>query len=304
MELKHLKAFEDVKGGIPVEALNALLDNRDKYVDELLEVIDFTVHNARDLAMDRNFLLHIIAMHTLAYYREKRAYPGIITMAKLPVKVINPLLEDTITEGLSSIIASVCDGNLEPIKDVIESGECDAYVRKAAITSLVALVANGVVDRDIVVNYFKELFGQKIHLLNEDIIVDLIHESLNLHPLALAEEIKTANAGDVLGYYAPDFDDDLSEQTAKNDEVILEKMKLSPDYKFIIKEDVLLLAKWLGNTGVHECLGRDGFIDDNDDHDDDEFFFKNTTTVQKKKKVERNEPCPCGSGKKFKKCCG
>ncbi|RPI33784.1 MAG: hypothetical protein EHM67_15050 [Hyphomicrobiaceae bacterium] len=21
-------------------------------------------------------------------------------------------------------------------------------------------------------------------------------------------------------------------------------------------------------------------------------------------KVERNEPCPCGSGKKFKKCCG
>lgn len=23
-----------------------------------------------------------------------------------------------------------------------------------------------------------------------------------------------------------------------------------------------------------------------------------------KSKIERNEPCPCGSGKKFKKCCG
>ena len=22
------------------------------------------------------------------------------------------------------------------------------------------------------------------------------------------------------------------------------------------------------------------------------------------KKVKRNEPCPCGSGKKYKKCCG
>jgi len=22
------------------------------------------------------------------------------------------------------------------------------------------------------------------------------------------------------------------------------------------------------------------------------------------KKVGRNDPCPCGSGKKFKKCCG
>jgi uncharacterized protein YecA (UPF0149 family) len=23
-----------------------------------------------------------------------------------------------------------------------------------------------------------------------------------------------------------------------------------------------------------------------------------------KKKIGRNEPCPCGSGKKYKKCCG
>lgn len=28
-----------------------------------------------------------------------------------------------------------------------------------------------------------------------------------------------------------------------------------------------------------------------------------TTVVRKKKKIGRNELCPCGSGKKFKKCC-
>lgn len=27
-------------------------------------------------------------------------------------------------------------------------------------------------------------------------------------------------------------------------------------------------------------------------------------TIQKEKKIGRNDPCPCGSGKKFKKCCG
>jgi preprotein translocase subunit SecA len=26
--------------------------------------------------------------------------------------------------------------------------------------------------------------------------------------------------------------------------------------------------------------------------------------VKKEKKVGRNDPCPCGSGKKYKKCCG
>jgi hypothetical protein len=30
----------------------------------------------------------------------------------------------------------------------------------------------------------------------------------------------------------------------------------------------------------------------------------NTTTVKSEKKIGRNDPCPCGSGKKYKKCCG
>ncbi len=31
---------------------------------------------------------------------------------------------------------------------------------------------------------------------------------------------------------------------------------------------------------------------------------KGSGTVVKDKKISRNDPCPCGSGKKYKKCCG
>jgi preprotein translocase subunit SecA len=31
---------------------------------------------------------------------------------------------------------------------------------------------------------------------------------------------------------------------------------------------------------------------------------KPKTVVRKNKKIGRNDPCPCGSGKKYKKCCG
>ena len=31
---------------------------------------------------------------------------------------------------------------------------------------------------------------------------------------------------------------------------------------------------------------------------------KKSGTEKKKKKVGRNDPCPCGSGKKYKFCCG
>ncbi|MDW7740673.1 MAG: SEC-C metal-binding domain-containing protein [Bacillota bacterium] len=38
------------------------------------------------------------------------------------------------------------------------------------------------------------------------------------------------------------------------------------------------------------------------------FLFKGSVNEAKGgmggKKIGRNEPCPCGSGKKYKKCCG
>ena len=31
---------------------------------------------------------------------------------------------------------------------------------------------------------------------------------------------------------------------------------------------------------------------------------ENKTVVNKDKKIGRNDPCPCGSGRKYKNCCG
>jgi len=32
--------------------------------------------------------------------------------------------------------------------------------------------------------------------------------------------------------------------------------------------------------------------------------LKNSRTIKNEDKIGRNDPCPCGSGKKYKKCCG
>lgn len=41
---------------------------------------------------------------------------------------------------------------------------------------------------------------------------------------------------------------------------------------------------------------------------EDEIFYEFTAPKQipvvKEKKIYPNDPCPCGSGKKYKKCCG
>lgn len=40
------------------------------------------------------------------------------------------------------------------------------------------------------------------------------------------------------------------------------------------------------------------------EEEDIEDVYINTQTVVKDFKTGRNDPCPCGSGKKYKKCCG
>ena len=41
-----------------------------------------------------------------------------------------------------------------------------------------------------------------------------------------------------------------------------------------------------------------------EDVSDLEILLNPQKTMLAEKKVGRNEPCPCGSGKKYKKCCG
>jgi SWIM/SEC-C metal-binding protein len=44
--------------------------------------------------------------------------------------------------------------------------------------------------------------------------------------------------------------------------------------------------------------------DNPEDTEDLDILLNPVKTKIAEKKVGRNEPCPCGSGKKYKKCCG
>lgn len=70
-------------------------------------------------------------------------------------------------------------------------------------------------------------------------------------------------------------------------------------------------------SSIDEMSGWDCFRERNEDGGDEDYFLREAewvpplggfphpgTVVRDSPKIGRNEPCPCGSGKKFKKCCG
>lgn len=64
------------------------------------------------------------------------------------------------------------------------------------------------------------------------------------------------------------------------------------------------VAKYEQSGQLHEHREKSTF-----EKVDDKWYFKegkifNSTIVNARPKVQRNAPCPCGSGKKYKHCCG
>ena len=83
--------------------------------------------------------------------------------------------------------------------------------------------------------------------------------------------------------------DDLEEDTQVN---------LGFDKALLYKNMVAAEADWLYNL--------EEWNDIFDEESRKELYTeqKSSTTIVKEQKVYPNDPCPCGSGKKYKKCCG
>ena len=83
--------------------------------------------------------------------------------------------------------------------------------------------------------------------------------------------------------------DDLEEDTEVN---------LGFDKALLYKNMVAAEADWLYNLEEWNAIF--------DEETRKELYKeqKSSTTIVKEQKVYPNDPCPCGSGKKYKKCCG
>lgn len=102
----------------------------------------------------------IYAMFILAERREERAYPLMLDIIAHPKEVVQLVMGDVLTQEMPRILMSVYDGNLEALKDIIENEEIGYTSRAAALDTLVCLVANKILERDEVKEYFAYLYRE------------------------------------------------------------------------------------------------------------------------------------------------
>jgi hypothetical protein len=69
------------------------------------------------------------------------------------------------------------------------------------------------------------------------------------------------------------------------------------------KHDVEFRKNWYAEHYLGASDEEDEYLDDDYEDYDEEPLPPPDTIVREERKVGRNDPCPCGSGKKYKKCC-
>jgi len=285
-----LQQLETNNGTFPRAAVEAAVERRDEIVPELLRVLENSIDRAAELAKSQAYLADQYAMFLLAQFREVRAYPLVVRFAALPGNLLDDLWGEFLTEDLGRVLASVCGGDLGGIQALIENENTDEWVRGSAIKSLVALVAAGLKSREEIVDYFALLFRGKLQRQWSHVWDALVARSCDLWPGELIGDIEQAYEEELVD---PGFVgwDDVKRDTAAGKDRALAQLARNPNLR-LVQNTVAEMEWW------------DCFHQEQRERKPPAPPAATVAQAAPKPKVGRNDPCPCGSGKKYKKCCG
>jgi hypothetical protein len=295
-----LHEFERANGKFAQAAVEAAVARREEVAPELLRILEETVDRAAEIDAEGDYMAHLYAMFLLAQFRETRAYPLVIRFASLQGDLLDSLCGDFITEDLGQVLASVCGGESAGIQSLVENEDTDEWVRGAALSSLVTLVAAGQKSRDEIVNYFTGLFRGKLVRQWSHVWDTLVSYSSDLYPEEMLEDIERAYEDGLVdpGYIG--FDD-VKRDLALGKNRILARLADNP-HRRLVQDTTAEMGWWA-------CFREEGQARAKSTSQSSAKASLNPSASaspikRATPKTGRNEPCPCGSGKKYKKCCG
>ncbi|WP_176448093.1 DUF1186 domain-containing protein [Lentibacillus sp. CBA3610] len=292
-------------GRFPKKELESIIEQKETYIPELLSVAEEVRANPEKyMDMGKNgYMGHIYAFFMLAQFRVKPFYPVFNDLLRLPKDDLNLLMGDFLTEYSGRAMASLYEKpeDIGLLKELIEDETAYEFARGQAMRALVILVLNGKLKRDEVLEYFRSLLKRAVHQpVDPYVVTEIICCASDLYPDELYEDIKQVYDLNLVitGIITlNDIDRDL----ANDKEIYLENQRRLPNSQ-LIESTVDEMQNWASFYKDRKAeKKRKGNMSKN------KTKLKFPSTNQpfvNENKTGRNDPCPCGSGKKYKKCCG
>jgi hypothetical protein len=279
---------------LPANAICKLRQRRDEAIPKLIESIRCATASARQGQVP-HANAHFYALYLLAEFHALDALPAIIEAVSLPGELPFDLFGDAITESLQSVLAALASDPHKQLDPVIADPTINQYVRWEAVDAYCLLVRDGRVSRDDAVQTSLSHLRNAMASDDDEIVGPLVSLLTDLGPREALAEIRAA------------FDRDLIEPIFMRYEHV-ERAVADGDRHYRaclasyapsgIADTIAELQRW---CAFQDRPDRQESSSNEWDDRADEAQEPFVSTVPR---VGRNDPCPCGSGKKFKKCCG
>ena len=242
-----LKEIDHNNGEFPQLQLKEIIKRKEEFIPELLEILKNAKENHEDILKEPEYFAHIYASFLLAQFKEKQSFKLIIDLVSLPDEIPDGMFGDLLTEELHKILASVCGGETESIKRLVEDSSVNEYVRCAAIKSFIVLLGEGVISQSEVIEYYKSLYEGKLEREFTQVWNELICSSCEAGPEELYQYIKKA------------FEDELVEEDLITLADVDDAVKIHDKEKFpnLKNEGYAFIMDTIAELGCWICFRKD-----------------------------------------------
>ena len=293
------------RDGFPYEAMGHALLAQERLAPLWVEELEAFAADHSLVQSDDDILhFHLIVM--LAARHDTRAFKPLLALCELDEDEAEELFGDFTTSVMARALAAVSDGSTEPLLALADKPDVSVWLRSAGLHALTVRALEGDADRaetaELLLQWgereatrLKAHPGEDIEVLNSAVcdLLDLCHIDAEPH-------------------IAKWFEDELVDPRLHGNLAAIGKY-LRRDFAAVATE-----LRERGELYIRDAAAElDGWVmfsaDEQDDDDDDYIpspHYSDYDTpyelpyVREMPKVGRNDPCPCGSGKKHKKCCG
>ena len=252
--------------------------------------------------------LFSFAVFLAAELRDTRAYAPLLRAGHCSSERAEELFGDDVGEGFGRILASVCDGDLAPLRALAEDRDAGLWCRFAALHAQVVRVVEGEAARDEVFAYLEGLCEREADWLRRagpgidndtaEFLTWAADVTCELGPAPLLERIRGWCAEGLIDPTVTGLEW-FEQEAAKPVAQCLAEAAENQGNR-CVGNALAEIASWHCYAKPAPRMAHPGPSRPAPASP----WPAAAAAVRNTPKVGRNDPCPCGSGKKFKKCCG
>lgn len=306
-EIDRIVAELDVGFNVlPEHAIHETREHRELMIPRLIEVLQeaiATVH-AGDLPEGQ---AHFFAVFLLTEFQANEAFPVMLEAFSLPDSLPSDLFGDAIHEVPMRMLAVFRGDQPDSIEALIDDRTLNMYIRWQAASSYLYLVREGHIDRDGAVRRLQRSLRRAIDGNDTDMAGPLVCELLDYAPLEAMADIREAFERDLVDEILVDMrtvELFIADGPSRLENAINRRGPAAMDTLAELKTWAAFQPKPPARPAdklspLEASLPAPHFEAGHKPH-----AAKREPIVASGPRIGRNDPCPCGSGKKFKKCCG